>query len=153
VVADGGVAHVYLSVAGRDKEGVIEAGAAEAAARAVRDALAATRDGDARVFERVLLRGEAKKLGLDRPESGDVIVFARPGYRLVDRATTTVQITREPDARAAAGYASTAPESRGFLLALGRGIRAHTAKGPEALVDVAARVARSIGVKPPKQRR
>lgn len=153
VVADGGVTHVYLSVAGRDREGVIEAGAAAAAARAVRDALGATRDGDAPVFERVLLRGEAKSLGLDRPESGDVIAFARPGYRLIGRAATTAQITRAPEVRAAAGYASAVPESRGFLLALGRGIKARAAKGPEDLVDVAARVARAIGVRPPKQRR
>ena len=153
LVADGGLAHVYLAVAGRDRDGVLDAAGAAAAAAAVRDALAATRDGDVPVFDRVLLRAEAKRLGLDQPESGDVIAFARPGYRLLEGATTTAAITRRPDVRAAAGYAAASPESRGFLLALGRGIKAREVTRRVDLVDVAARVARSIGVKPPKPRR
>ncbi len=150
VVADGGFAHVYLSIAGRDPNGVVAPQDAAAAARAARDALAAARDGETPVFERVLLRAEAAELGLDRPESGDVIALARPGYRLIEGATTTAVVTRAPEVLAASGYAAAEPATRGFLLALGRGVKARPAKRPVELVDVAARVARSIGVKAPE---
>jgi hypothetical protein len=153
VAAAGGIAHVYLSIAGRDAGGVLEAASAGRTARAVRDVLARARDGASPLFERVLLREEAAALGLDRPESGDVIVFARPGYRLVESSMDLVAVTRRPDVHAAAGYAASLAESRGFLLTLGRGVKAGKADAKARVTDVAGRVARAIGLKLPKRAR
>jgi len=153
VAASDGLAHVYLSVAGRDAGGVLDAGAARRAARAVRDALARARDGAEPLFEKVLLRDEAAALGLDRPESGDVIAFARPGYRLVDSSQDLVPVTRRPKNRAAAGYAASLPESHGFLLVAGRGVRAGKERSRAELTDVARRAARQLGIAPPGRAR
>ncbi len=109
--------------------------------------------GSRSLFERVLLREEAAALGLDRPESGDVIVFARPGYRLVESSMDLVAVTRRPDVHAAAGYAASLAESRGFLLTLGRGVEAGKADDKARVTDVAGRVARAIGIKLPKRAR
>ncbi len=153
VAASGGLAHVYLSIAGRDADGALDAESARRAARAVRDALARARDGSAPLFEKVLLRAEAAALGLDRPESGDVIAFARPGYRLVDDSQAFVPVTRQPQIRAAAGYAASLPESHGFLLVVGRGAAVGKERARAELTGVARRVARQLGITLPRRPR
>jgi hypothetical protein len=76
----GGCAHLYLNLAGREPGGVVaRAEAGELLARAARAVADLEQDGRP-VAERIVKRAEAAELGLDHPNSGDLIVFLRPGF-------------------------------------------------------------------------
>lgn len=148
ITADGGVAHLRLSVAGRDSGGLLEPALARRLARRTRDALEGVRDGGQPVFERVLLRSQAKRWGLNVPASGDVIAFARPGYRLMAATPDVVVVARRAGELAAPGFAASDPASQGVYLAVGSGVRQRRLGTPPRVTEVAARVARAIGVPP-----
>ena len=77
---NGGCAHLYLNLAGRETDGVVTlAEAGELLARAAR-ALADLEVDGRPVVERILKRAEAAEFGLDHPNSGDLVVFLRPGF-------------------------------------------------------------------------
>jgi len=146
----GGLAHVYLPVAGRDRDGVLAPAEARSAARAVADALAAARDGEAPLFSRVLLRREARRLGLDHANAGDVVAFAAPGYRLVTGTKNPVAVERDPEVDAVAGRSAAEPAARGLWLALGTGIEPRRLRRPPSTLDVARRVAAALDLPRPK---
>jgi predicted AlkP superfamily phosphohydrolase/phosphomutase len=76
----GGCAHLYLNLGGRETDGVVTRGeAGELLARAARALADLELDGRP-VVERILKRAEAAELGLDHPNSGDLVVFLRPGF-------------------------------------------------------------------------
>jgi hypothetical protein len=64
-----------------------------------------------------------------------------------------VPVTRKPAVRTAAGYWSGLPGNRGFLLSMGRTIGKPRTEPGVATTEVAARVARSLGIRAPKRPR
>jgi len=79
-VGRGGSVHLYLNLAGREPGGVLTPAEAPALLRRVARALAdVTRDGEP-VVERVVPHERLRRLGLDSPASGDLVVFLRPGF-------------------------------------------------------------------------
>jgi len=145
------LAHVYLAVRGRDPDGVLEPREAKRVAKEIRDAFLALRDGGQPVFERVLLRREARRLGLDQPNAGDVIAFARPGYRLVFGSKNPAVVERTVDVDAVGGQLAGSHVAEGLWLALGPGIAPRRLSSPPKATEVAPRIARTLGLKLPRR--
>ncbi len=144
------MAQIYLAIDGRDPDGVLSRDQAARAARAIRDALVELRDGGQPVFSRVLLRREARRFGLDQPNAGDVIAFARPGYRVVFGSKNPAIVEATPDVDAVAGQFAAERVAEGAWLALGAGIKARRLSSPPAVTAVAPRLARALGFKLPR---
>ncbi len=107
VVPDGrygdfGVAHVYVNHAAA-------AGTLEEAERL----LSEFRVGGESSWDRVVLRGQAGALALDAPESGDLILLAKPGFhlsmRMVPGRTSGLRRNTEGTATAPLSRSSTPP--------------------------------------------
>jgi predicted AlkP superfamily pyrophosphatase or phosphodiesterase len=139
--ADGGVSHVYL-----------DAGA-EAGARARTLAALARRYADWRVageapIERIFSRREAARLGLDHPNSGDLILFAREGYGF--RSLPGGKAVSPAPIYGAHGYLATHSDMRAIYLAIGAGVEPGTS-GVVQATEVAPRVARWLGIASPSR--
>ena len=99
-------------------------------------------------FDRIVRREDAKDLGLQAPESGDLIVLARPGYLFAKEARADGALVGERGDYGGHGYRNVYPEVDATLFAAGPGI-------PHQVVDsigsweIAALVAKAIGIAPP----
>lgn len=151
VEGEEGVAQIYLAIEGRDPDGVLSPGQAARAAQDIRDALVALRDDGEPVFRQVLLRREARRLGLDHPNTGDIVAFARPGYRVVFGSKNPEVVERTANVDAVGGQLAADRASAGVWLALGSGIRARRLSSLPAVTDVAPRIARTLGFKLPRR--
>jgi predicted AlkP superfamily pyrophosphatase or phosphodiesterase len=132
-----GIVHIYAnSVAGRDA--LVEA---ERILRNLRIA------GES-PFDRIVRREDAGPLGLRAPESGDLIVLARPGFQFAREARADGALVGERADYGGHGYRNVYPEVDATFFAAGPGI-------PHRKVDainsweIAARVARALGIAPP----
>jgi predicted AlkP superfamily pyrophosphatase or phosphodiesterase len=142
-VGDGGVAHVYLAPRG-------PASAAPGDRLADLEQLfGGWKVGGEAVIERVLRREQAAALGLDHPASGDLILFARPGYAFSTKLTPAAADTLAPRVLGMHGYLSAHPEMRAIYLALGAGIKPGQG-GTVQAAELAARVAGWLGIKQPE---
>jgi hypothetical protein len=140
--SSGGCIHLYLNLAGRETDGVVPlAEAGELLARAAR-ALADLEQDGRPVVERILKRAEAAALGLDHPNSGDLVVFLRPGFAGSSR------LDGEPIAPsryyAQHGYLASHDAMCGVLFARGAGIVPAELEEMPA-TEVAPLVARWLG--------
>ena len=80
VRAHGGSAHLYLNLDGREPGGVVNrAQAPELLARAAKVLADVYVEGEP-IVERVFKRSQAASIGLDHPNSGDLIAFLEPGF-------------------------------------------------------------------------
>jgi hypothetical protein len=105
------------------------------------------------LFDTVALRGEAATLGLDHPNSGDLVLLARPGTSLrpgFPRQGGQAPLLLPPDLASQHGYGPD-PALDGLFFHVGPGLE--TARVPVVrAVDVAARVAARLGLSPPGAR-
>jgi predicted AlkP superfamily pyrophosphatase or phosphodiesterase len=149
VIGNGGAAHLYLA----DPEGGA-AGAGAAARRKLllelRDQLLAWRSGDDTPIERAVTRQEAAELGLDHPNSGDLILFAHQGYAFDSGPGPAGAATAHPaPAYGMHGYLASHPDMRGIYLAIGKDIKPASTSGTIQATDVAGRVAAWLGIAKP----
>jgi hypothetical protein len=169
-VGNAGMAHIYIGSpsgaaagaagaagAGSSKGG-LQRGAgspAEVAARRqllnnLRDDLLAWRVGDDLPIERVVNQQEAVELGLDSPNSGDLIVFAREGYIFDDGpAPQGTEVTHPAPEYGAHGYLSSNFNMHGIYMAIGKDVKPGSTSGAVSAVDVAGRVAAWLGIQKP----
>jgi predicted AlkP superfamily pyrophosphatase or phosphodiesterase len=146
VIGDGGMAHLYLAKA---------AAAPDAAARQrqlleLRDQLLAWRTGDDTPIERVLTRQEAADLGLDHPNSGDLLLFANEGYAFDPGPEPSGAVTVHPaSAYGMYGYLAAHPAMQGVYLAIGKDVKPGSASAAVQATDIAGRVARWLGMGKP----
>lgn len=133
-IGDGGAAHVYVENAGA---GTL----AELAAR-----FADWRIEGETPLEKVLTREETARLGLDHPNTGDLVLFAREGY--VFRQLPEGKSAAPAPVYGAHGHLSSHPEMRGIYLALGAGVEPRPGETVRA-TEVAPRVAAWLGIAPP----
>lgn len=136
-VLETGIAHIYLSP-----------GADRSALDRIEAVLRDFRVRGESPFEQIVRRDQAGSLGLDAPESGDLVVLARPGFRMKAQpeAAQPVVPAGEPGAH---GYAGWHPELHASFLAAGPGI-AHEFVATINSCQIAARVAASLGIDPPR---
>ena len=141
-ITSGGIANIYLNLEGREPGGVVKRSeAGELLARAAR-ALADLEQNGEPVVERIYRRAEAAEIGLDSPNSGDLIVFFRPGF------TTSWSLDGEPVAPTSYygqhGYLASHNAMCGMLFARGAGVRPRQIDELPA-TDVAPLVATWLG--------
>lgn len=100
-------------------------------------------------FDRIVRREDAGDLGLQAPESGDLIVLARPGYLFAREARADGALVGERGDYGGHGYRNVYPEVDATFFAAGPGI-------PHQVVDsigsweIAALVAKALGISPPR---
>jgi hypothetical protein len=99
-------------------------------------------------IEKVLNRQEAARLGLDHPNSGDLVLFAREGY--VFRQLPEGKSAAPAPVYGAHGHLSTHPELHGIYMAVGAGVEPG-AGGTIRATEVAPRVAAWLGISPPQR--
>ena len=153
VLGDGGMAHLYISQA--PPAPAKAAAAPDAAARQrqlleLRDQLLAWRSGDDTPIERVLTRQEAADLGLDHPNSGDLILFANEGYAFDPGPEPAGAATvHAAAAYGMHGYLAAHPDMQGVYLAIGKDVKPGSTSAAVQATDVAGRVARWLGMGKP----
>jgi hypothetical protein len=149
-IGNGGMAHLYLAASANGAGSPDEVAARRQLLTNLRDDLLAWRVGDDLPIERVLNQQEAAELGLDNPNSGDLIVFAREGYMFDDGpAPLGTQLTHPAPEYGHHGYLSSNSNMHGIYLAIGKDIKPGTTTGAVSNVDVAGRIAAWLGIQKP----
>jgi predicted AlkP superfamily pyrophosphatase or phosphodiesterase len=98
-------------------------------------------------FDRIVRREGAGELGLNAPESGDLILLLRPGFQFTSDAEGDP--VRPPHSYGGHGYRNVYPQVDATFFAAGPGI-------PRERVEkigswqIAAQVARALGIAPPR---
>jgi len=139
-IAAGGIAHVYVDPAAPDRERLIGD---------LKKFLAGWKADGKRPIAQVLTRREAAPLGLDHPNSGDLILFAADGYAFGSGGLpegTAIAPTRPYGMH---GYPNTDPRMASIYLAIGGGLAPGSA-GTLRSTDVAGKVARWLGIEKPR---
>ncbi|MFP5287323.1 MAG: alkaline phosphatase family protein, partial [Thermoanaerobaculia bacterium] len=105
--------------------------------------------GGERILDRVIPRSEAASVGLDHPNSGELILFSRPGYTFAPGLREGRAVLPTP-VYGMHGHLNHHAELHGLYMAVGAGIR----KGNAGMVqgmDVAGRVAAWLGIEKPRR--
>lgn len=79
-VTSGGMGHIYLNLEGRDPGGVVPKNQAQNFLRRAAKVMADIGVEGEPVVERIVSRKELPALGLDHANSGDLVVFLKPGF-------------------------------------------------------------------------
>ncbi len=142
----GGCAHLYVNLEGRTPGGVVAQGDADRVLRRAAKALADIDADGQPVVDRIYTRVQAAQIGLDSPNSGDLIVFLKPGYAASSRLGGKV-VT--PSAEYGEhGYLNVYDPLCGICFARGAGI-GHTHPKEIEATDIAPMVAKLLGISPP----
>lgn len=139
----GGVCHVYLRPGLPEREQVLEQ---------IRANLAAWSEREGRPIARLFTRAGSGEIGMDHPNSGDLVLIAEPGYtfRDEDDPMAAAPLTPTP-VYGKHGYLNTHPAMHGIYMAVGAGIEKGSA-GMVGTAEVAGRVARWLGIEKPSRR-
>lgn len=136
-LATSGIAHVYVNPGA--PPGTLD--------RAERE-LARFRLGDESPWDRVVHRENAGPLTLDAPESGDLILLAKPGIGLSAKVKAGVE-SGPPEEYGGHGYRAAFRDLDATYLAAGPGVpRGRVAEISSATIE--ARVAAAMGIAPPR---
>lgn len=147
-VGAGGSAHLYINLAGRQADGVVLEADRDQLLRRAAQVLALLEVGGDPVVAEMYRREELAPLGLDSPNSGDLVVFMRTGFAATSRIGGPVH---EPASyHGQHGHRNTAPGMAAVWMARGAGVPVSTARRG-SLTEVAAFVAHLAGVQPPAQ--
>jgi predicted AlkP superfamily pyrophosphatase or phosphodiesterase len=142
-IGGGGVCNIYLKPGLPDGPSLV---------KRMQSDLLAWSEQNGRPIARALTRAEAAAIGMDHPNSGDLVLLAEPGYTFRDEddpmAATPLSPTRVYGKH---GYSNAEPAMRAVYLALGVGIRKGSA-GTLRTTEVAGRVAEWLGMEPPRER-
>jgi hypothetical protein len=138
-MAGSAVANVYLNPAAKESDLLAR----------VEKALRSVRVDGASPWDRVVRRADAGPLGLDAPESGDLILLGRPGIS-VSMSIVPGKTSGPPASYGGHGYRNAFAPLDATFLAAGPGIR------PEKVGEfpswrIATFVSRILGLEPPRQ--
>jgi hypothetical protein len=138
----GGVCHVYLRPDLPDRDRLLDR---------LRADLSGWSERQGHPIARVLTRSAAAEIGMDHPNSGDLVLLAEPGYAFRDEDDPVAAAPLSPTpVYGKHGYLNTHPAMHGIYLALGAGIGKGSA-GTVRTTEVAGRVARWLGIEPPRR--
>ena len=141
-VATAAVVNLYLNLADREPGGVVSASEAPELLRRAERAFADLEVEGRPVTEKIFTREEAAAVGLDNPNSGDLVVFLAPGF-------TAAGGLDGPDHEPSRyygqhGYLASHDEMCGMLFARGAGIKKNRS-GEVPAIEVAPMIARWLG--------
>lgn len=147
--ANGGCAHLYVNLKGREPGGVVEPGAKDAVIQAAAVALAQAQVEGEDVVEAMFRHGELAPVGLESPDAGDLVVFLRPGMAGTSSIAAPGLSWHGPaEICGQHGYLNSHPEVAAVWFARGAGVP-HRRVREESLTEVASFVATLAGVRPP----
>ena len=151
--ANGGCAHLYVNLKGREPDGVVDPDAKDEVIRAAAVALAQAQVEGQDVVEAMFRHGELAQVGLESQNAGDLVVFMRPGIAATSAIAAPGSSWHSPSETCGQhGYLDTHPEVAAVWLARGAGVpKRHVRE--ESLTEVASFVAALAGVQPPSQAR
>ena len=151
--ANGGCAHLYVNLKGRDPGGVVEPAAKDDVIRAAAVALAQAQVEGQDVVEAMYRHGELAQVGLESPNSGDLVVFMRPGIASTSAIGAPGSSWHSPSEICGQhGYLNTHSTIAAVWLARGAGVPQRRVR-EESLTEVASFVSAVAGVRPPAQAR
>jgi predicted AlkP superfamily phosphohydrolase/phosphomutase len=149
-VAAGAVGYVFVNRAGVLPGGTVPPAEAELLLRDLATALRAEKDEAGKpLFSAVLTRNEARSLGLDHPNAGDLVLVAagevtfRHGF--TDRPDAPLLVPAQPPGQHGFGPD---PELDGIFFEVGAGVGRKRVPLVRS-IDVAAMVAARLGIAPP----
>lgn len=149
-VASGGSVHVYINLAGHEKDGFVPSEEYESIQQTIIDLLenlANPLTGE-KVFQRVLRQNELSDIHLDHLNAGDVFAQAYPGYHL-DGWRGNDFIFEPAPFYGQHGYDSSLPEMRAIFIAAGFGVpTSGEIIPPVQIVDYAPTIANLLGFIP-----
>ncbi len=146
-VGSGGCAHLYVNLQGREEGGVVPPAEREAVVRKAAQTLALLEVEGQPVVANMFRREELAPLGLDSPNSGDLVVFMRQGFAATSRIGGPIH---EPASyHGQHGHRNTTPAMAAVWMARGAGVPVRTVQRA-SLTEVAAFVAQLAGVRPPR---
>lgn len=148
--ASDGLAHIYISLKGRDANGTVEQVDYDKLQSEIVGALNDVKDpADGQtVFARVLRRQELSALNLQNENSGDIVVQARPGFALSSAHERNAVLEPAPFL-GASGYDASLAALRGIFVAQGAGIRQGGRVAVVRALDVAPTIAALLRFTPP----
>jgi len=142
-VTSGGMGHIYLNLEGRDPGGVVPVDEADQLLRRAARALADLGVEGEPVVETIASKDDLAALGLNHPNSGDLVVFLKPGYAASSRLEGRVM--RPSRYYGQHGYLNHHDALCGIFMA--RGVPAGRGKLKEMqAVDVAPRIEDWLGI-------
>jgi predicted AlkP superfamily pyrophosphatase or phosphodiesterase len=146
-VSDGGISHLYLGPGLAADPAARERTLAE-----LRTLFADWKVGEAHPLARVLTRKEAAAVGLDHPNSGDLILFAQEGYAFREGSDLKdgARASFPTPVYGMHGYLNTNPDVQGIFLALGPGLKPGRI-APLSSTEVAGKVAGWLGIERPRR--
>lgn len=139
-VSSGAVSHVYVAPG---REDVLPT---------LRDLFAGwSLPGGEKPMERVFTRNEAAEVGLEHPNTGDLVLFPVPGYTFGGGGLKEGKAALPTTVLGMHGGLNTHESMHGIYLAIGAGIEPGNA-GTVRTIDVAGRVAERMGIEKPRPR-
>jgi hypothetical protein len=139
--ASGGIAEIYVDPAAPDRERLIAD---------LQSTFAGWSEGGQRPIAQALTRQQAGKLGLDHPDSGDLVLFAADGTTFTGNGLASGHaLAPAATVHGMHGYPNTDPRMAGIYLAVGAGVKPGNA-GTVRNTDVAGRVAQWLGIEKPR---
>jgi len=140
--ASGAAINLYLNLEGREPDGVVSLSEAPDLLRRAARAFADLEVEGRPVTEKIFTRAEAAAVGLDSPNSGDLVVFLAPGFA----ASAGLDGPNHEPSRyyGQHGYLASHDEMCGMLFARGAGIKKNRS-GEIPATAVAPMVARWLG--------
>jgi predicted AlkP superfamily phosphohydrolase/phosphomutase len=149
----GGCLDLYVNLKGREMNGVVEPGDEGRVVQAAAVALAKAQVDGEDIVEAMFRRSELVAIGMNSPNSGDLVIFMRPGFAGSAAIGPPGAPFHAPTELAGQhGYLNTHPEMAAVWLARGAGVAPRHAP-TASLTGVAAFVAQLAGVRPPLQAR
>jgi predicted AlkP superfamily pyrophosphatase or phosphodiesterase len=143
-VSSGAVCHVYLA------PDLVDPAERQRLSGELRTLFAAWEAGGERTVARIFTRREAATIGLDHPNSGDLVLFAAPGFTFHGGGLAQNRAVLPSTALGMHGYVNDDPRMHGIYLTLGAGIKPGR-PGPVKTTEIASRVAAWLGIEPPRR--
>jgi len=140
--SSGGCVHLYLNLAGREPGGIVAAAEAPDLLRRAARAFAGLESEGHPAVEKIFTRQEAAAIGLDHPNTGDLVVFLAPGF--AGSGGLDGPLLEPSRYYGQHGFLAAHDEMCGALFARGAGIK-RTRGGEIAATAVAPMVARWLG--------
>jgi hypothetical protein len=144
-VSDGGISHLYLGPrAGSDPQ------KREQLVADLRTLFSGWTVDGVHPLARVLTRREAGEVGLDHPNSGDLVLFAEEGYAFEGSGDVRERRAAIPaTVYGMHGYLNSNPNMHGIFMVVGEGVPPGTSSAVAA-TEVAGRVASWLGIEKPR---